>query len=119
MQQTRIGDRLPQVLQAGDPGHEPLDPHAEAAVREGSVAADVEVPAVALLVEPVLLGCAKNLVDSEHMLGSLATADNTLTMIGKNTIRMATRMRGYSVKPNHRTKSGAKATFGAICRARI
>ena len=49
------------------------------------------------------------------MSGSTArSAPSTLIMIGKNTIRIATRILGVTVKPNHRTNSGANATFGAI-----
>src|SRR4051812_36837091 len=44
IQHARIRDRLPEVRQAAHPGDEALDPHAEAAVREGSVLAHVQVP---------------------------------------------------------------------------
>src|SRR5262245_5730323 len=41
---ARIGDRLAQVMDAGDPGDEALDAHPEARVRHRAVAADVEIP---------------------------------------------------------------------------
>ena len=50
---------------------------------------------------------------------TVRSAPSTLTMIGKNTMRTATRIFGVTVNPNHRTKSGANATFGAIWRARM
>src|SRR5262245_31096642 len=43
-QRAGIGDRLAQVVDAGNPGHEALDPHAEAGVRHAAVAAHVEIP---------------------------------------------------------------------------
>src|SRR5256885_15505449 len=45
VERARIGDRLAQVMDAGDPGDEALDPHAEAGVRHRAVLADVEIPA--------------------------------------------------------------------------
>ncbi len=45
---------------------------------------------------------------------AIIIACNTLTRIGKNTIRIVTKSFGQKVNPNHMMKSGAKATFGAI-----
>ena len=51
----RVRNRLAQVLEAADPGDHPLDAHAEAAVRHGAVAAQVEVPLERFLRQVVLL----------------------------------------------------------------
>jgi len=40
----RVGDRLSQVRDPADPGHQPLDPHAESRVRDRSVLAHVQIP---------------------------------------------------------------------------
>src|SRR3954449_7456219 len=55
VEHPRIGDGLAQVGETRHPGHEALDPHAEAAVREGAVLADVEVPLEGLNRQAVLL----------------------------------------------------------------
>src|SRR5690242_19719881 len=44
VQHPWIRDRLPQVIQLADPRDHALDSHSEAAVRHGSVAAEIEVP---------------------------------------------------------------------------
>src|SRR4030095_9097998 len=43
-QHPRIRDRFPQVIELTDPGYDALDAHAEAAVRHGAVAAQIETP---------------------------------------------------------------------------
>ena len=55
VQHPRVRDRLAQVRQAAHPGDEALEAHAEAAVREGAVLADVEVPLEGLDRQVVLL----------------------------------------------------------------
>src|ERR1700761_8420148 len=44
VQRSRKRDRLPDVIQSADPSHSALDTHAEAAVRDAAVLAQVEVP---------------------------------------------------------------------------
>ena len=44
MQRPREGDGLPYVVEAADPGYGALDAHAETAVGDAAVAAQVEIP---------------------------------------------------------------------------
>ena len=44
IQRPREGNRLADVVEAADPGCDSLDAHAEAAVLDGAVLAQVEVP---------------------------------------------------------------------------
>ena len=55
IQHPRIRNGLAQMLQAADPADHPLDAHAEAAVRHGAEAAEVEIPLEGLLRQVVLL----------------------------------------------------------------
>src|SRR5512135_2432077 len=55
VKQAREGDGLPDVLDAADPGHGPLEPQAEARVRHGPVLPQVDVPLVGIAGEIVLL----------------------------------------------------------------
>ena len=55
MDLPRKRDRLPDVGDSADPGDRPLEPEPEAGVHEGAVLPEVEVPAVRLGIEPLLL----------------------------------------------------------------
>src|SRR5262245_16108315 len=54
VEHPREGDRLAQVLDAADPGDDPLDAHAEARMGHAAVRAKITVPAERLLGQVVL-----------------------------------------------------------------
>src|SRR5258708_20250189 len=61
VESARVGNRLPQVVDAGDPGDEPLHAHPEPGVRDRPVATAFEISLDRFVREPVLL-------DATHLL---------------------------------------------------
>src|SRR5436305_6649693 len=83
VQHPGVRDGLAQVRQPGHPGHEALDPHAEAAVREGAVLADVEVPLEGFDRQVVLA----DLFEQEVVVvDALAAADDLTVAFGGNEV---------------------------------
>src|SRR4051812_38099101 len=77
VQETWEGDRLADMMRAGDPGGGPLDAHAEAAVRHRAIAPQVEVPLIVVHVEAVLADAALQqlgVVDALRAADDLAVA---------------------------------------------
>src|SRR3989441_8259965 len=68
-----VGNRFTQVVDAGDPRDEALDPHPEPGVRHRAVLADVEVPAERLEGQAVLLDPTEQEV---VVVDALAAADD-------------------------------------------
>src|SRR5215510_10741201 len=79
VERARVGDRLAQMMDAGDPGDEALDPHAEAGVRDRAVLAHVEIPAERLEREPVLLDAPEQQI---VVVDALAAADDFAIPLG-------------------------------------
>ena len=63
VEHARIRNRLAQVLEATDPGDHALDAHAEAAMRHGAEAAQVEVPLEGFLRQLVFLDAVQQQVE--------------------------------------------------------
>src|SRR5947208_79023 len=80
---ARVGDGLAQVMDAGDPGDEALDPHAEAGVRHRAVLADVEIPAERLQWQTLLLDPAEEKI---VIVDALAAADDLAVSLGRQDI---------------------------------
>src|SRR6185312_4395874 len=83
VQHPRIRNGLPQVRQAGHPGHEPLDAHAEAAVGERPVFTDVKIPLERLDGEVVLLDAREQQV---VVVNPLAAADDLAVALGRQQV---------------------------------
>src|SRR5882762_3056158 len=75
----RVRDRLAQVVDAGDPGDEALDPHPEPGVRHRAVPSNVEIPAERLEGESVLLDPPEQEV---VVVDALAAADDLAVPLG-------------------------------------
>src|SRR5436305_8046417 len=83
VQHPRVRDGLAQVRQPGHPGHEALDPHAEAAVREGPVLADVEIPLEGLDRQVVRLNTLQQQI---MIVDALAAADDLAVPFGRQQV---------------------------------
>src|SRR5436305_14813090 len=83
VQHPGVRDGLAQVRQPGHPGHEALDAHAEAAVREGPVLADVEVPLEGLDRQVVLLDALQQEIG---IMDALAAADDLAVPFGRQQV---------------------------------
>src|SRR5215207_9213498 len=79
VEHPRVRDRLAEVRQAGHPGHEALDSHAEAAVRKGAVLPHVEVPLERLDWQVVLVDSREQQV---VVVDPLAAADDLAVAFG-------------------------------------
>src|SRR4029078_1250445 len=73
VEHARVGDRLPQVFESANPADDALDAHAEAAVRDGAVAAQVEIPLEGFVRRVVLLDALQEQIEVGQ---TLAAADN-------------------------------------------
>src|SRR5450759_4818722 len=73
LHRPRIWNGLAKVMDAADPGHEPLEAHPETGVREGAVTANVEIPLVGLFRELVLL---QALFEELQIVDALRAADD-------------------------------------------
>ena len=62
MDLPREGDRLADVRHAADPGDGPLHTEPEAGVHERAVLTKIQVPAIGLGIEPLLLDAGQQLV---------------------------------------------------------
>src|SRR5439155_20452736 len=83
VESARVGDRLAQVVDAGDPGDETLDPHPEAGVRHRAVLADVEVPAKRLERQTLFLDTPEEEV---VIVDALAAADDLAVPLGRQDV---------------------------------
>src|SRR5256712_4243986 len=83
VESARVGDRLAQVVDAGNPRDEPPDPNAEAGVRHGAVLADVEIPAERLEGEAVLLDPPEEEI---VVVDALAAADDLAVPLGRQDV---------------------------------
>src|SRR6185503_20342344 len=63
VQHARIRNRLAHVFELADPGHNPLDPHSEAAVRHRSVSPEVQIPLERLLRKVVLFDALQQQIE--------------------------------------------------------
>ena len=82
MQRPREGDGLPYVVEAADPGYGALDAHAETAVGDAAVAAEVQVPLEGCLGELVLFDAVVQELVAGDALG--AADDFTIAFGGED-----------------------------------
>src|SRR5262245_35364923 len=83
IQHSRERDRLAQVVDAAEPRHDALDPHAEAGVRERAEAAQVEVPAERLLGQAVLVDALQQQLAVRE---ALSPADDLAVALGREDV---------------------------------
>ena len=83
VQHPRIRNRFAQVVEAADPGHDALDAHAEAGVRDAAEAAQVEVPLERFVRQLVLLDALQQQV---VVVEALAAADDLAVAFGREDV---------------------------------
>src|SRR6185503_12164594 len=76
----RIRNRLAHVFELADPRYDALDAHAEAAMRHGAVAAQIEIPLEGLLRQVVFLDPLQQQIEIRQ---TLAAADDFAVSLGR------------------------------------
>src|SRR4029079_8894042 len=95
VEHAREGDRLAQVLDAADPGHDPLDAHAEARMGHAAVRAKIAIPAERLFGEVVL---ANALVELLSIREALAAPDDLAISLGGQDVRGERKLRTLRIR---------------------
>src|SRR3954467_6679068 len=83
VQHPWVRNGLAQVRQPGHPGHEALDPHAEAAMRKRSILTDIKIPLERLDRQVVLLDAPQQEI---VIVDALAAADDLAIPLGRQQV---------------------------------
>src|SRR5262249_52765587 len=83
IEHAREGNRLPHVVETGDPRQRALDADSEPGMRDGAVASQVLVPLEGLLRQAVLVDAARELFQRRH---ALAAADDLAVALRRQAI---------------------------------